>query len=70
MRHFDRHRFECENVDYLPAVFTPPRDGGAQATATTTTRVGKLAPGATWQPRFLKTARKAYAAVLRPKVQG
>ncbi|KAK3152170.1 hypothetical protein QOZ80_2BG0155380 [Eleusine coracana subsp. coracana] len=63
VRHFSRHKFECESKEFLPAVFTPARDGGARATSTTTTRVGKLLPAPA--PR---NAKKAY--VVRSKVEG
>ncbi|TVU32660.1 hypothetical protein EJB05_24401, partial [Eragrostis curvula] len=68
--HLSRCRFECATKEYLPAVFTPPRDGGVRATETTTKRVGKLEaprPGAApVPPRHVK--KKVYA--VRGKVQG
>ncbi|XP_062217205.1 protein MEI2-like 7 [Phragmites australis] len=39
VRHFGRLKLECGNDEFLPAVFSPPRDG---ETATVTTRLGKL----------------------------
>jgi hypothetical protein len=44
VRHLSKHWFECATEEYLPAVFSPPRDGGARARATTLTRIGKLLP--------------------------
>lgn len=67
MRHFSRARFACSTAAFLPAFFSPPRDGAAAgAPSAVTCYVGSLVAPCLPPPRPA-AARPARGTTWKPK---